>query len=70
MSKKNVPYICPKCGSDMVTTEEYEFDGNSLRTEVMCQKCGARWDEYCELIYRGYAYEGVDYDEHGEIQEF
>lgn len=70
MSKKNEPYICPKCGSDVVTTEDYELDSNSLREEVLCQKCGETWVEYHELIYRGYAYEGVDYDEHGEIQEF
>ena len=70
MSKKNEPYICPKCGGDVVTTADYEIDANCLHQELLCEKCGEMWDEYHELIYRGYAYEGVDYDENGEIEEF
>ena len=37
------------------------------REPYVCHECGAVWDEYHELTYRGYAHKGVDYDENGNI---
>ena len=65
--KKTKSCICPKCRGNSFAIEDYDFDGESIRETVQCQDCGAMWDEYHTLIYRGYAYRGVDYDENGEI---
>ncbi len=62
--KKEV-YVCPKCGGNDCECIDYEWDSDSIRQQYVCHDCEAQWDEYHELIYRGYAYEGVDYDENG-----
>lgn len=69
MAKKITPYECPKCHSDMdLECYDYEWDEEYLRQGYACGKCGAQWDEYFRLEWRGYACEGIDYDEKGEVQ--
>ena len=67
--KKEV-YVCPKCGGNDCECTDYEWNSESLRQQYVCHDCEAVWDEYHELTYRGYAYEGVDYDENGNEMEF
>lgn len=64
---KREPYICPKCGGENCDCTDYEWDSESLHQQYVCQDCGEVWDEYHELIYRGYACKDVDYDEKGEV---
>lgn len=64
---KTKPYVCPKCGSDDIECLDYEWDDAHIRQEYVCHECEAQWDEYFALEWTGYACEGVDYDEKGEV---
>ena len=70
MEKKTTPYVCPVCKGEDCECTDYEWDSESLRQQYVCHDCEAVWDEYHELIYRGYAHKGVDYDENGEEMAF
>ena len=70
MEKKTTPYVCPVCKGENNECTDYEWDSESIRQQYICPDCGATWDEYHELTYRGYAHNGVDYDENGEKMEF
>ena len=67
--KKEV-YVCPKCGGEDNECIDYEWDSDTIRQRYMCHNCEAVWDEYHELTYRGYAHNGIDYDENGNVMEF
>jgi predicted RNA-binding Zn-ribbon protein involved in translation (DUF1610 family) len=54
MDKKIKAYIenpnhCPKCGSEEITAGDYDFDGRHARSEVVCDKCGAEWQDIYTL---------------------
>ena len=67
MEIKNTAVKCPVCGEIKdVETFDFEWDGESLRAEMVCHNCGAQWDEYFGLTYKGYAHNGIDYDEMGK----
>lgn len=69
--KKTTEWACPKCGENIYLTErECTVEDMVANIEVSCNICGAKWNEYFELTYCGYACEGVDYDKNGEIEEF
>lgn len=63
-------YICPVCQGEDNECTDYEWDSESIRQRYVCHYCGAEWDEYHELTYRGYAYKGTDYDENGNEMQF
>ena len=69
--KKTTEWVCPKCGENIYLTErECTVEDMMANIEVSCDICGAKWNEYFELTYHGYACEGVDYDENGKEVEF
>ena len=67
---KKEAYVCPVCKGEDCECTDYEWDSESIRQEYSCHDCGAVWDEFHELTYRGYALNGVDYDENGNKMEF
>ena len=66
---KKEEYVCPNCKGENNECTDYEWDSESIRQEYVCHDCGAVWNEYHELTYRGYAFKGVDYDENGNEME-
>lgn len=44
----NSPYHCPYCGSENITSEFFEPEGNYQT--VQCDDCKEKWDEVFELV--------------------
>lgn len=64
--KKREMGICPKCGGDNTSMEDYEMDVDCLWTKFYCNDCEESWNEYYTLVYDGYHQDGVVYDAEGE----
>ena len=67
---KTEPYVCPVCKGEDADCFDYEWDSECIRQRYNCNVCGAVWDEYHELTYRGYAHKHIDYDENGNEMQF
>jgi hypothetical protein len=64
--KKRECYVCPKCGSDITSIEDYEMDIDCLYLKMACQDCDATWSEYTILTYDGCVVDGQQYDKDGK----
>lgn len=65
--KKTEEWICPVCGESIYLTERgCEVVDMVADIAVSCDVCGAKWNEYFSLQYKGYAHKGIDYDADGE----
>lgn len=64
--KKEVLYVCPKCGSNHTQLEDYEFDEDRIIMGMWCEECEAEWTECASLVYDGYYCNEKSYDERGE----
>lgn len=44
---------CPICGSEQITYDSSEIDGQYMYYKCCCDKCNATFNEFYELIYAG-----------------
>lgn len=64
--KKIEEMVCPECGGYSVDSDFRWIEDGTASTICHCGSCGATWYEYFSLVYDGYAYKDVAYDEIGE----
>lgn len=76
MSKKNAPYICPKCGHDSpqsINKDLYEgLTAKGVEVPLLCvtfecPKCGEVWHEVFIIEYDGYVLKSREYDREGDL---
>lgn len=44
---------CPVCGSEQITYDGSEIDGQYMYYKCCCDKCNATFNEFYELVYAG-----------------
>jgi hypothetical protein len=47
-----VQAVCPVCGSDDVSADDWEFDGSQSWQSVSCHDCGSYWSDVFALVAR------------------
>ena len=47
-----VESVCPVCGGDDVTADDWEFDGPQSWQSVSCDDCGSHWSDVFALVAR------------------
>jgi hypothetical protein len=47
-----VQAVCPVCGGDDVTADDWEFDGPQSWQSVSCDDCGSYWSDVFALVAR------------------
>ena len=47
------PPLCPICGSEQITYDGSEIDGQYMYYKCCCDKCNATFNEFYELVYAG-----------------
>jgi len=57
-----VQAVCPVCGSDDVTADDWEFDGSQAWPSVTCDDCGSYWWDVFALVARENVVQGSRVD--------
>lgn len=47
-----VQAVCPVCGGDDVTADDWEFDGPQSWQSISCDDCGSHWSDVFALVAR------------------
>lgn len=57
---------CPKCGSNNINYNDYDFDVDLVIHHCECNDCYLEFREYEKTVYDGYSYDDID----GEFHDF
>ena len=64
-SAKQEEWICPECGSDDCTVDDYDWECDSICRKMYCNACEHTWHEYFIVSYDGYSDKTGEYDAQG-----